>query len=71
MIEILLEDTSRILNKNFEFIKTHLQSHALDDTTRIGPTCHLTTTTGEKGHTILHRDFARTNGKNSEKQVRY
>jgi hypothetical protein len=49
----------------------HLQSHALDDTKRIGPMRQLTTTTGEKGHTILHKDFARTDGRDAEKQVSY
>lgn len=47
----------------------HLQSHALGDTKRIGPMRQVTTTTGEKGHTILHRDFAWTDGRDAEKQV--
>jgi hypothetical protein len=58
-----------ILNKRLEFIKMHMQSHALVDTVQFGPTRHFTTTTGEKGHVILHHDFARTDGRNSNKKV--
>lgn len=57
------------MSKNLEFIKMHFHSHALQHSVHFGPTCHFTTTMGEKGHVTLHQDFERTDKRNVDKQV--
>jgi hypothetical protein len=68
---LIFQNASHILNKNFSFLKMHMQAaHAIPDTKRKGPAKHYSTILGEGGHKFVKQDAAKGDGRDAENFVR-
>jgi hypothetical protein len=54
----------------FDWPKHHLKQHVIDDIWQAGATPNFSTRVGEGVHQEIREEYARTNGKNVESQVR-
>lgn len=69
---LLSQAAAEILRKDFAFPKMHtLLVHAIEDIRRKGPLRDSNTILGEAGHPIFKKDFAHTDGRDTDPQVNH
>lgn len=67
---MIFQRVSAEYGKNFDFLKQHLVTHAIQDIEQKGTLDNYDTRVGEGFHQEVQEAYAQTNCKNTEPQVR-